>query len=208
MKVFISWSGERSQKVAIALDEWLRCVIQAAEPWMSGHIDPGSIWFSEISNKLQDSSVGIICLTAENLNKPWILFEAGALAKGLNSNRVCTLLIDLQPEDVQAPLAQFNHTLPNQKGIFRLLNTLNNAQGDLALEPGILEKVFKTYWPELKKNIEAAINETPESPEPVQRDEQDMLSEILSHTRGIDQRVRQLARIFHSKGRANPAFAI
>jgi hypothetical protein len=32
MKIFISWSGDRSHKVAELLNEWLKCVIQAADP--------------------------------------------------------------------------------------------------------------------------------------------------------------------------------
>lgn len=35
MKVFISWSGETSKKVALALKAWLPNVIQALDPWMS-----------------------------------------------------------------------------------------------------------------------------------------------------------------------------
>jgi len=102
MRVFISWSGERSKKVAELLDTWLRCVIQAVEPWMSSKdIDRGSLWFSEISDQLSSVSLGIVCLTQDNKEKPWILFEAGALAKGLTSTRVCTLLIDVSTQDVK-----------------------------------------------------------------------------------------------------------
>lgn len=113
MKIFISWSGRRSQAVAEMLNDWIKCVLQASRPWLSTRdIDRGALWFSEIHDQLRDTSVGIICLTQENKERPWILFESGALAKGLSSNRVCTFLIDLKPSDLQDPLAQFNHTSP------------------------------------------------------------------------------------------------
>ena len=89
MRVFLSWSGERSRRVAELLDDWLQCVIQAADPWMSSKdIDRGALWFSEITDQLANTAIGVVCLTKENKNKPWILFESGALAKGISSNRV------------------------------------------------------------------------------------------------------------------------
>ncbi|MGL6401348.1 toll/interleukin-1 receptor domain-containing protein [Aeromonas hydrophila] len=116
MKVFLSWSGERSRLVATLLDEWLRCVLQAIRPWISTKdIDRGALWFNEIQDQLQDTTTGIICLTQENKERPWILFEAGALAKGLSTSRVCTLLVDLKPSDIKDPLAQLNHTLPDRR---------------------------------------------------------------------------------------------
>lgn len=42
----------------------------------------------KLSPNVTDTSIGIICLTKDNRTKPWILFEAGALAKGLSSSRV------------------------------------------------------------------------------------------------------------------------
>ena len=35
MRVFISWSGERSKVLAQALKEWLPLVLHNVEPWMS-----------------------------------------------------------------------------------------------------------------------------------------------------------------------------
>ena len=106
MKVFLSWSGPRSKAVAELLNDWLRCVLQACKPWISSRdIDRGALWFSEISGQLSDTGIGIVCLTSDNKSKPWILFEAGALAKGLSHVRVCTLLIDLKPSDIEDSLA-------------------------------------------------------------------------------------------------------
>jgi len=93
MKVFISWSGDRSKKVAELLDDWIQCVIQAVNPWMSSKdIDRGALWFTEITDQLANTSIGIVCLTKENRNKPWILFESGALAKGLTEEKLNQIL--------------------------------------------------------------------------------------------------------------------
>lgn len=193
MKVFLSWSGERSRLVATLLDEWLRCVLQAIRPWISTKdIDRGSLWFSEIQDQLQDVTTGIICLTQENKEKPWILFEAGALAKGLSNSRVCTLLIDLEPHDIRDPLAQFNHTKPDQGGIYALVHTLNNRLGDNRLDPAILTKVLDTYWAQFEERFQAIISDTPVTEKPKSRPEKDMLAEILEHTRSLGYRLTHL----------------
>ncbi|OBP14197.1 toll-Interleukin receptor [Rheinheimera sp. SA_1] len=193
MRIFLSWSGERSRAVAELLDEWLQCVIQAAVPWMSTKdIDRGSLWFNEIADQLQNTSIGIICLTKENKNKPWILFEAGALAKGLSSNRVCTLLIDLQPTDVGNPLAQFNHTFPVKDSIWQLVVTLNNSLKEQRLKEKILEQVFETYWSQFDQRLKDILSDFPETGENEVRSENDILLEILSSTRSMERRVRMI----------------
>src|SRR5688572_16881222 len=104
MKVFISWSGARSYAVASALRDWLPSVIQALEPWMSAaDIQRGAQWPLQIATRLAECNVGIICLTPENLNEKWILFEAGALSKILDRAHVCTYLIALEATDLEWP---------------------------------------------------------------------------------------------------------
>ena len=93
MKVFMSWSGERSRALANALGPWLRQVVQSVEPWMSNRIGKGMRSGTEIAGALDNARAGIICVTAENLESAWINFEAGALSKTPDI-RVCTVLLD------------------------------------------------------------------------------------------------------------------
>jgi hypothetical protein len=207
-QVFISWSGDRSQDVAGLLSDWLVCVIQAVRPWVSNRdLDRGTLWFGEISDQLRDTSVGIICLTQENLNRPWILFEAGALAKGLATSRVCTLLVDLEPQHIKDPLAQFNHTMPNKNGMQQLIKTINSSISDRALDHRILEQVFETYWPQFEKKFGEIIaktkSKTPEKP-PKQ---EDLLEQILEQINSLNTRVRrsEMERgLFSRKVRLSP----
>jgi hypothetical protein len=193
MKVFISWSGDRSKAVAEVLDEWLQCVLQAVDPWMSSKdIDRGSLWFSEISDQLADTKLGIVCLTKDNKTKPWILFEAGALAKGLSSARVCTFLIDLEPTDVGNPLAQFNHTHHDKDGVFELLRTINSSLGEKALKEKVLERVFDTYWPQFESGFQDALKDNPPTGPIEERTEENMTLEVLTAIRRLERKVRDI----------------
>ncbi len=194
MKVFISWSGERSRQVAELFNDWLQCVLQAVNPWLSTKdIDKGSIWFSEITNQLATIQNGIICLTKSNLNSPWILFESGALAKGINSNRIFTFLIDLEPNDVKPPLSQFNHTSPSREDVYRLVATINNGLEN-PIKHDILNNVFTIYWSEFDKKFKAILASTKETTTVVveKRTEKDILNEILTSVRGLDKRLRKV----------------
>lgn len=193
MKVFISWSGSRSKAVGELLNDWLQCVLQAIDPWMSSKdVDRGSLWFSQINDQLKNTGTGIVCITSSNLNKPWILFESGALAKGLSSNRVCTFLVDISPADISDPLAQFNHTLPTEDGIWSLVKTLNDTLDESKLSENILENVFHTYWPQFKMKFEKIIEDTKDDVVTIERNEGDMLDEILYATRSLEKRLRNI----------------
>jgi hypothetical protein len=193
MKIFISWSGARSHAVAEHMSGWIKCVLQASDPWLSSRdIDRGAIWFSEINEQLSSTSAGIVCLTQENKNKPWILFETGALAKGITSNRVCTFLVDLQPADLQDPLAQFNHTLPERASMWGLVRSLNGLLMDRKLDERILLTVFETYWQQFIDGMNNALTNFPELEQPEPRADADILIEILSTTRSLSHRVREM----------------
>lgn len=187
MKIFISWSGDRSKQIAVALKTFTKMVLQETEPWISSNdIDGGSVWFNKITQQLKESQTSIICLTHENINEPWILFEAGAVAKGIETNRPCTLLIDLNPTDIKGPLAQFNHTLCNKDGLRKLLNELNKSLKQ-PLEETQFDSLFEALWPSLSPSIEKVLAQKPSSAKPKnERRPEDMLAEILERIRTIE----------------------
>jgi len=181
MKVFISWSKERSGLIADALKKWLPKVIQSIEPWISVEIDKGKPWSEEIKNNLEDTKIGIICLCQENLDEPWILFEAGALAK-TKSARVCTFLLDITPANVRQPLGQFNHTRYEKEDVRKLIHTINNALSECnerPLEKNILDESFDKYWEDLDKELNE-IKTKFQPKESIQRPDRELLEEILA----------------------------
>jgi len=60
----------------------------ALKPWIICGNRKGKKWSKELNDALEESKVGIICLNRNNLSEPWILFEAGAIAKTKDS-RAC-----------------------------------------------------------------------------------------------------------------------
>lgn len=185
MDNFISWSGDRSKIVAETLRDWLPSVIQRLKPWMSASdIDKGARWLKEISEKLEVINAGIICLTPENLNEPWILFETGALSKALDSSSVCPILLDLDPSSLKGPLSQFQATMLQKADILKFIMTLNNNLKDEKLPESKLEESFNLWWPKLFEKVENI--PIPEKKMETERSEKDILLEILRIVRGID----------------------
>jgi hypothetical protein len=210
MKVFLSWSGNRSKAVAETLGAWSARVVQAVEPWISSDMEKGARWPTEVADHLEEAKVGIVCLTASNLNEPWILFEAGALSKTKESY-VCTFLLDIAPADVEPPLGQFQHTVFSKNDMFLLMKTVNDAVqkcGEKSLTDENLAGVFEVFWPQLETEL-LKIKKAKEE-EPVQRPERQLLEEILEILRAQEQRRQASVRsswpglISSTKGRTRP----
>jgi hypothetical protein len=181
MKVFISWSGDRSRAVAEALRDWLPKVIQAVHPWMSAvDIDRGARWFTEISSELEQTRFGIICLTPENTTAPWLYFEAGALSKTLEKSHVCPYLFGLEPAELTGPLVQFNAAKSDREQTRQLIQTINGAlQTPLAQET--IDESFDVWWPKLNDRLAGIPSR--QAPAASKRPLPDMVEEILELVR-------------------------
>jgi hypothetical protein len=157
MKVFLSWSGDISLKVACAFREWLPSVIQSIKPYVSSEdIDKGTRWSTDIAKELEQSSFGILCITKSNLTAPWINFEAGALSKAIEKSNVSPFLFGVKRSEVQGPLLQFQSTIFEKEDVSKLVFSINNVIEDSEkLEDAHLKKTFEVWWPDLEKQLKA-----------------------------------------------------
>lgn len=186
MKVFLSWSGHKSHQVALVLRDWLPSVIQSLTPYVSSEdIDKGARWSTDIAKELEDSTFGILCVTKDNLEAPWLLFEAGALSKMMDKSSVCPFIFDLKRAEVKGPILQFQSTIFDKDDVKKLLLTLNKACGDAGLKEELLSKNFDVWWPNLEESLEAIKGE-PSEEEKTSTDKNfrnEMLEEILELSR-------------------------
>ena len=187
MKLFISWSGARSKKLAEIMRNWIPSVIQAVKPYFSpDDIEKGARWYPEISKELEDSKVGIICLTRDNLEAPWILFEAGALAKTFEKSCIITVLFGLRTTDIKAPLSQFQASVFDKSEIRKAIKSINKALGEEALESSVLENVYEKWWPDLESQVAKVMNDEEEEEKAELRSDRDILEEVLALARAIN----------------------
>lgn len=183
-KVFISWSGPLSQQLGEALRNWLPAALQFVKPYFSPEdIEKGAKWGTEISKELETSNIGVICLTRDNTEKPWILFEAGALSKSLERSRVCTLLFDVDPSDVKGPLTSFQGTRFIKEDFKRLITAINAAADESRLEPSVLDSVFDMWWPKLEQDVSAILKSSTKTTKKERRSDRDILEELLDIAR-------------------------
>jgi len=155
MKVFLSWSGTKSQAVATAFHDWLPYVLQNAKPFIStGDIDKGNRWSEVLAKELREDAYGIICLTQDNFKKPWINFEAGAISKAIDIAYVSPFLFNVDPAEIQGPLQQFQFTVNKKADIFNLVRSINNRfEPAHQLSYQVLSEVFEAWWSKLECNL-------------------------------------------------------
>lgn len=186
MDVFISWSGERSKIVAEALVTSLRAVLERATFWYSEELESGVRWSQQIADRLEKSEFGILVVTPENQEAPWLLFEAGAIAKSVAGGRVVPVLLgfekksDLKP----GPLTQFQARFAAQQDIKRIVDDVNGLLDEDGSKEGNVTILFDHYW----SGIEAAIKRALElqlGGETRERDPSEMIPEILDSVREI-----------------------
>jgi hypothetical protein len=137
MSIFICWSGDRSHDLARALKVLLTATLKTqpdSDVFISDDIEKGASWFDSIDTQLQTSRAGVVCLTAENLESPWLHFEAGALAQGLARqpprNRLFTLLHGVTGAELHGPLATYQATTTTRSEMTAMIRSIASVHGE------------------------------------------------------------------------------
>jgi len=166
MKLFLSWSGEVSQRIALELRTWLPLILPAVDPFITvTDVEKGTRWMSAISAELEQCEFGVVCLTRENISTQWIAFEAGALSKKAESH-VATILFGVGAEELKPPLSFFQNTQFTREEIRRLISTINGSVPEAQRrEEAHLDTLFEMLWPRLEEPVrlilESASKERP-----------------------------------------------
>lgn len=184
MRIFTSWSGERSKAAALALKSLLQDLFEeGVQVFVSDHIRPGEAWAQRLGTELEQSEFGILCLTQENFQAPWLLFEAGAIAKKFATSRVVPYLIDeLPPESDRSPLAQFQHVRADREGTYRLVESINSIR-ETPKPVDRLERSFAKWWPDLEQTLKDLQGSNRANH--VMRTERELLEAILQRVDGL-----------------------
>lgn len=158
MKLFISWSGDRSREFAEALSDWLPFVTRGVESWISSRdMSNAGFWIPKLLNQLKESQSAIICLTKENINAHWILFELGAISKGSDAAKIYIYLLDIKPNELKPTDIEFwkmfQLTTADELGTLKMLNDINSASSSQWSKEQINE-AFKRFWPKLKESLD------------------------------------------------------
>lgn len=188
MKVFVSWSGEKSQAVAQVFHDLLPSILHAADPFISSRdIRAGTRWQPEVATELDDTDFGLICVTGENQDSGWLNFEAGALAKSVDSSRVVPIAVDLSVAEIRNPLGQFQAITLAKPDIEKMLKSMNEAC-PAPISDGNLRRTFEKWWPDLEGKLDEILRRDfgakEDSPSPARTD-RDILEELLNSVRGI-----------------------
>lgn len=198
MKIFLSWSGDRSRAVAEALKEFLPVLSSQIKPFFSKKdIAPGTRPILVLARELEESDFGILCLTPENIKRPWIIFEAGAISKKVIDSAAVPYLFGLKNGTIEEPLGQFQGLEAKKEPTFELAMAIN-AKLTPPEPESILRKRFEGEWPHLEAKLDAIPKHDGDN-----RATKDIPPEVAAR---IEELVRDLAAMKEAMAAPRPMF--
>lgn len=155
MKVFLSWSKTYSGEIAKVLQKWLEDAFhQKITTFISSEgIEAGTDWYRKISDELDQCELGILVLTPENVNSPWIMYEAGALS---GKKALIPILFERNTDRVEGPLTKRQQVTYDKAGFRNLLRAINKHI-DAGLSEKMLDNFLKAEWDTLEKEIDPLV---------------------------------------------------
>jgi hypothetical protein len=172
--------------MAAALKEALPCLIPTIEVFMSERdIAKGSDGNAVIHEKLVAASFGVVCVTPDNLERPWLNYETGALAARLGG-RTSPFLLKVPSESLLGtPLSRLQWArVEDEPSGYILVQSINGSvEGDAVIPEPTLRRLFEKFYPDLKKDLLAI--EVAKVPQPPAEDLGNALGAIAFELRNM-----------------------
>jgi len=160
-KIFISWSGENSKKIAkeikfiledkIFEGTKLKCFVSDED------ITSGEDWLNKIKDELMNCKWIILCITKENVMAPWIYYEAGAtVARDIPST---PLLINCDINLLhKSPLNCKQCTnFDDEQKFIKMINDINEKMSLLGVETNQMDIIALDGYKQLKEKLSTTI---------------------------------------------------
>ena len=159
MNVFISWSGERSRMAAEAFYRALPMILlkPKSDFYLSTGIYKGADWEKNLNEGLQAADFGILCVTRENFNAPWMIYEAGYLSHKAGADKIAPFLLDVSPSELEGPVTHFHATKFEKEDLQKLVLDMNLLESKPLREKNLVDNFEDAYdrWEERLKEAVA-----------------------------------------------------
>ncbi len=155
MSIYIGWYGNRSKLIASTLANWLTTIIKDLKIWVSeSDIEKKPDQLNKLSAKLKKSDFVLFCITPENVDEPWLLFEAGALSRVLSAPQLMLILYDIESSTLKSPLSQFQAIqLQEKKKTYDLFERIILDDSNTSHSTAKLDDLFEEYWPIIEQSF-------------------------------------------------------
>ena len=216
MKIFIAWSKDASGAIGNALRDFLLQIHPSGfTPFTSkANIAYGEDWNDILEEELRRSHYGVLCVTEENLNSPWLWYEAGALGVstvwngGTSKPHVAPVLFgNVNSDKLPAPIRHFQVMKFSRENLLALAQQLNelcrSVDGDdvRRLDASDIKTNFEKAYPTLEKEIQAILDEAEETRFREKLDEFDEALKDFRRDNGDDE-MAQMGNLLSGKLRA------
>lgn len=159
-KVFLSWSGKNEKEIALLIKAMLETYYEVSV-FVSDEDIGGQErgWRDSIIENIKKSGYGVVCISPLNKNRPWLLYEAGALEGHLKFKNVSILSLGLPHDLVPSPLKGKQVRVLDKKGYEAFLNDFTKGIKDLKIRKRFTEGSWKSFAKKIKPHLDNIKNE-------------------------------------------------
>lgn len=159
-KIFLSWSGKNEKEIALHIKAMLETYYEVSV-FVSDEDIGGQErgWRDSIIENIKKSGYGVVCISPLNRNRPWLLYEAGALEGHLKFKNVSILSLGLPHDLVPSPLKGKQVRVLDKKGYEAFLNDFTKGIKGLTIRKKFTESSWKSFSKKIKPYLDSIKNE-------------------------------------------------
>lgn len=160
-KIFISWSGDTSKEIAKNVKRILEEEIFKGTDlncfFSDVDINSGDDWWEKIKTELKECSLGIVCITKENMKAPWIYFESGAIVA--HNLKLIPFLVECNVSALNnTPISNKNMTVfRNKEKFFIMVKTINDSLNLLQVSNDQLKTISNDGYRKLNEKLKPTL---------------------------------------------------